>query len=230
MGSSPRAVRHAGGDPVTATMTFTSHSCHAGQAAKPTTSPGLSCRAASAACPRPKITRDRPHLSPELAPSPLDRSCVILTGHAHACHGPRWGRELARIGGQQWTTTDNDAAGQPTHWLVARPPRPRLQRRGHRFEPCHAHHTPHLTSAFSTSADPDGWRAHHCATVRPWTSADPSASATPSSGICAPRTSPTAPWPATWLASASSPPSSSPAGASSRRRAAPTWRCSSPSC
>ena len=56
--------------------------------------------------------------------------------------------------------------------------------------------TPCLTSAFSTPADPvgrparphNGWRTHHCATVRPWTTADSSASATPSSGTCGPRT------------------------------------------
>jgi hypothetical protein len=139
MGSSPRAVRHAGADPVTATMTLTSHSCHAGQATKPTTSPRTVLPRRLCGCPRPKITRDRPHLSPELAPSPLGRSCVILTGHAHACHGPRRGRELTRISGQQRTTTDNDITGQPACRLAARPPGPRLQRSGPKQRSSGAH-------------------------------------------------------------------------------------------
>jgi hypothetical protein len=45
--------------------------------------------------------------------------------------GPRRGREPPSISGQQRTTTDNDTAGRPACRLVARPPGPRSQRRGH---------------------------------------------------------------------------------------------------
>jgi hypothetical protein len=55
---------------------------------------------------------------------------------------------------------------------------------------------PRLTCAFAWSsvlvvrlgAPHNGWRTHHCATVRLWKAARPPASAAPSSGTCAPRT------------------------------------------
>jgi hypothetical protein len=51
--------------------------------------------------------------------------------------GSRWGREPSEISGQQETTMDNDAAGQPACPQAVTPLGPRLQRRGH-FPSCRA--------------------------------------------------------------------------------------------
>jgi hypothetical protein len=82
--------------------------------------------------------------SPSVIPDPLGTYYADESSPAGSCltqslPGPHWGREPAKISGQQRTTTDNNTPGQPACWLAARPLGPRLQRRGHRFEPCHAH-------------------------------------------------------------------------------------------
>jgi hypothetical protein len=132
------------------------------------------------ACKPPKDNRAPQPTGPEAWPPRRDpnrigsrQASVNLSGH-----GPSLVRGPRRNKGQSRIISDTDPAARRLSGQLGRGALCRLQRRGHRFEPCHAHHTPpdqrlyrfswldsHRVGAhdFGTAMH-SGGRAHHC----PW--------------------------------------------------------------